>query len=312
MRFRLLFLVLALAATDTRAQGYGPPSPTPWLAPQRAPEPRSASTDLDRRRLTAAADRLASQRPGVVDAYVVVVALDSDPVFASEARKTAQVLAQRYDAVGRTLVLAGIEVHDFDPLPRGSPETLATALARVGAAMDPAEDVLILYITAHGTPAGIAYRDRGEMLATLSPEWLDTALKHAGVRNRMVMISACFSGLFVPRLSTPAGVVITAAASDRTSFGCQSDNDWTFFGDALINHAFRKGQPLGAAFGEARAMIGKWEAQSHLIPSQPQIAIGAQAAAWLKPLELRMPKLAGAPVGRPATDVIDRAVAANH
>ncbi|WP_176488988.1 C13 family peptidase [Rhizorhabdus dicambivorans] len=272
----------------------------------------AAVTDLDRRRLADAADALAPQRPGTVDAYVVVAALDSDPVFAREAREAARVLARRYDAVGRTLLLAGFDGRNIDPLPRGSLETLETALNRVAKTMDPAEDALILYITAHGTPAGLAWRDQGDFLATLPPTWLDYVLKHGGLRNRLVMISPCFSGLFVPALATAEAVVITAAAADRTSFGCAAENDWTFFGDALVNHALRKNQPLATAFGEARTLIGNWETRGKLIPSDPQIAFGARAALWLHPIEMRMPRAPGLPVGRPATDAIDEAIAANH
>lgn len=280
-----------------------------WKEPPRAVP---GITDVDRRRLAAAADRLAPQRPGIVDAYVVVVALDSDYVFAREAREAARVLAQRYDAGGRTLLLAGLDGRGIDPLPRGSPDALSEALARVASVMNPDEDALILYITAHGTPQGLAYRDQGEFLATLPPAWLNDALRRNHVRNRLVIISACFSGVFVPTLAAPDGAVITAAAANRTSFGCASDNDWTFFGDALVNHALRKSQPLTAAFGEARELVGTWEAHAGLIPSNPQIAIGPQAASWLRPIEARMPKQASVPVGRPAIDALDEAVAANH
>ncbi len=276
------------------------------------PPPGLGITDVDRRRLAAAADGLAPQRPGMVDAYVVVAALDSDPVFAREAREAARVLARRYDAAGRTLLLAGYDGRSIDPLPRGSLETLEAALGRVAKVMNPEEDALILYITAHGTPTGIAWRDQGALLANLPPSWLNYVLRHGGLRNRLVIISACFSGIFVPTLSSSEGVVMTAAAADRTSFGCASDNDWTFFGDALINHALRRNQPLAAAFGEARGLVGTWEARGRLIPSNPQIAIGAQAGSWLRPIEARMPKMAGAPVGRPAIDAIDQAIAANH
>ena len=311
-------MLLALGAASALAQEPARPfvGPRPdALAAAPALPPRGGApgiNDVDRRRLAAAADRLAPQRPGIVDAYVVVAALDSDPVFAREAREAARVLAQRYDATGRTLLLAGLDGRSIDPLPRGSPETLGTAIARVAAVMDAGEDALILYVTAHGTPGGIAYRDGGELLGTVPPGWLRDVLQSGRVRNRIVMISACFAGVFVPGLSSPEAVVITAAASDRTSFGCASDNDWTFFGDALVNHALRKNQPLAAAFAGAREMIGMWERSGGLIPSNPQIAVGAQAASWLRPLELRMPKQAGTPVGRPAVDAIDRAVAANH
>ncbi|TZG27341.1 C13 family peptidase [Sphingomonas montanisoli] len=296
-------VVLAIASPAVPQMSFGPAAQRGGLL---------GITDLDRRRLAAAADKLAPQRPGTPDAYVVVAALDSDPVFAREAREAAKVLARRYDAAGRTLLLAGADGRSIEMLARGSLETLETALNRVAAVMDYQEDALILYITAHGTPAGLAYREQGEFLATLPPTWLDYVLRHGRLRNRLVIISACFSGLFVPALSSPEGAVITAAAADRTSFGCASDNDWTFFGDALINHALRKNQPLATAFGEAKGLVGGWEAKGKLIPSNPQIAIGAQTSSWLRPIEARMPREAGVPVGRPAIESIDKAVAANH
>jgi hypothetical protein len=303
---RLCFSLAALLVAGPAASD--PPARGPAI--QR---PVSAAvTDVDRRRLALAAEALAAQRPGTVDAYVVVAALDSDPVFAREAREAARVLARRYDAAGRTLLLAGYDGRSIDPLPRGSLETLEAALDRVARLMDPAEDALILYVTAHGTPGGIAWRDDGEFLGLMPPTWLDYVLRHGGVRNRLLILSACFSGVFLPRLASPETVVITAAAADRTSFGCASDNDWTFFGDALINHALRRNQPLSAAFGEARTLVAGWEARGGLIPSDPQIAVGAQSAAWLRPIEARMPKQPGLPVGRPATDAMDQAVAANH
>ena len=314
---RMCVGVSLTVAAGALAQTYGP-SPFGTLThpfpggEAGQPDAPAAITDVDRRRLATAADGLLAQRPGMVDAYVVVVALDSDPVFAREAREAAHVLASRYDAQGRTLLLAGLDGRSFDPLPRGSPETLRTAIAQIAAVMDVQEDALILYITAHGSPGGLVYRDRGTVMAALSPVWLDDALRRSRISNRVLIVSACFSGVFVPILASPEGVVITAAAKDRTSFGCASDNDWTFFGDALINHALRKSQPLAAAFGEARGLVSTWETSGKLIPSNPQIAIGAQAAAWLKPIEARMPKVASAPVGRPAIDALDKAVAANH
>ncbi|MEL6827929.1 MAG: hypothetical protein AAFN91_16900, partial [Pseudomonadota bacterium] len=55
-----------------------------------------------RRRLDRALDGLAHQKSGQVEAYVVTIALDSDPVFAREAREASKVLERRYNARGRT------------------------------------------------------------------------------------------------------------------------------------------------------------------------------------------------------------------
>ena len=113
--------------------------------------------------------------------------------------------------------------------------------------------------------------------------------------------------MFVPFLRSPDTALMTAASAERTSFGCQADNDWTFFGDALVNNALRKPQPLTVAAAEARNTIAGWEASNRLEASQPQIVIGDAVNAWLAPLETRMPRLASAPVGAPAVNSLARA-----
>ena len=127
-------------------------------------------------------------------------------------------------------------------------------------------------------------------------------LDQLGLSNRLLILSACYSGVFVPRLQSDSSVIVTAASFDRSSFGCLAENDWTFFGDAMINHALRKPQPLAAAFAEANGLVSAWEAQFQVRPSMPQFSLGAGAARWLAPIERRTPSTATAPVGRPALE----------
>jgi hypothetical protein len=262
---------------------------------------RSARSELaEQRRLTAALAGLAPQRKGVVDAYVVVVGLDSDPVFGREAREAAKVLSRRFDAAGRTLVLAGSDGRSRGALPMGSLHALSVALARVAELIDTKEDVLVLYSTGHGAPYGMTYHDGDEGFGVLTPARLAALLGELGFRNRLLILSACYSGQFVPALYGETTALFTAASAGRTSFGCAADNDWTFFGDAMINRALRKPQRLAAASTEALKLVGEWEAAKGYEPSYPQVSIGGRVDAWLKPLEARMPKTATPPVGKPA------------
>jgi hypothetical protein len=262
---------------------------------------RSARSELaEHRRLTAALAGLSPQRKGVVDAYVVAIGLDSDPVFGREAREAAKVLSRRFDSAGRTLVLAGGDGRGAADLPMGSLHALNLALARLAELMDPDEDVLVLYSTGHGAPYGLTYHDGDEGYGVLTPARLAGLLGELRLRNRLLILSACYSGTFVPALWSDTTALLTAAAASRTSFGCEADNDWTFFGDALINRALRKAQPLEAASAEALKLVGDWEAGRKYEPSYPQVSIGSGVDTWLKPLEARMPRTATAPVGKPA------------
>src|SRR4051794_28260206 len=154
----------------------------------------------EERRLQAAIARLQPQRPGVVDAYVVAAALDADPVFNREAREAGRVLARRFDAQGRTLVLAHDEGGDEGDA-AATPTGRGQALDGVAAKMNANEDVLVLYTTSHGSPdAGLNFRDPVLGAATITPSQLAAILNHTGVKNRLVILQACFSGQFVRAL----------------------------------------------------------------------------------------------------------------
>ena len=249
-------------------------------------------------RMQAAITRLQPQRAGVVDAYVVVAALDADPVFNREAREAGRVLARRFDAEGRTLVLARDEGADKADA-ETSPAVLAEALDAVATKMNRDEDVLVLYTTSHGSPdAGLNFRDPARGEAVIAPTQLATILHHTGVKNRLLILQACFSGQFVRALKGPTTIVITAAAADRSSFGCQAGNDWTFFGDALVNHAFRQPLPLDIQLQRASALIAAAESREQLTPSNPQVSTGSDTGKWLSKLEEREPRTTSEPVGQ--------------
>lgn len=293
-----------------------PPHTKPWPDLSAGPnrEAREQSIELgphferghsprvlleDRRKLDAALGQLQPQRRGTIDAYVLTIALDSDPVFAREAREAGKVLSRRYGAQGRTITLAGPDGRSNE-LPKGSINSLMITLAHIGELMDGDEDVLVLYTTSHGAKIGLAYHYGDSGFGILSPERLKEALEELGIERRILIISACYSGVFVPELASANTAILTAAADNRTSFGCQAENDWTFFGDALINNALRKPQTIAEASREANRSIADWETKVGVFASLPQTAIGSKVESWMPALRARMPRTASNPVGRPS------------
>lgn len=312
----LALAVPALAQQPAPEPIYPPPHTTPWpnlgtgntdrqveasltLGPELQRVRSARELLAERRKLDAALAALQPQRRGTIDAYVVAVALDSDPVFSREAREAGRVLARRYGADGRTITLAGPDGRNAG-LAKGSLTSLTLVLARIAELMDPAEDVLVLYSTSHGAPVGLAYHEGDTGYGILSPSRLGVVLGELGIKRRIVLLSACYAGVFVPYLGSADTAIVTAASAERTSFGCQADNDWTFFGDALVNNALRKPQPLGAAAAEASRIIAQWESKNGLEQSLPQVVIGDAAAQWLPALEARIPRAATEPVGTPS------------
>jgi hypothetical protein len=186
-------------------------------------------------------------------------------------------------------------------MPDGNPNHLAAALAQVGELMNKDEDVLVLYLTAHGHwVTGVAFRDGDRATGNIAPSRLAAMLNEAGIKNRLIIVSACYSGIFIPALQNDTTVTMTAASSEKPSFGCRAENDWTFFGDALINNAMRQPTPAADAFAAARVLISQWETAENLSPSNPQVDIGLNAPTWLDRLDARVPRGATPRVGRPA------------
>src|SRR5262245_25051263 len=200
---------------------------------------------------------------------VVSFGLFGDPgVFRREATGAAQVVAGRFGS-------GPIDVQ-YNSKKGGSAtiETLATSLQAAANGMDVEYDVLFLILTSHGHPAGLAVT-AGRFTQMLTPSKLADMLAWSGVRHKVVVISACYSGVFIPRLANPNMLVITAADADHQSFGCRDKARWTYFGDAFFNVARRQANSLTDAFVIARALVQKRELQEHIEPSNPLMAGGA-------------------------------------
>jgi hypothetical protein len=213
---------------------------------------------------------------------VIAAAFWSDPVFENEARQGAEILAQRLGAHGRTLILTEGAGTPDRRYPAATPYHLNAAIGRIGAMIDPDEDLVVLFLTSHGSRDGsIAIRDQNRMGGALRPVHLRDALAEAGIRTRVVIVSACFASAFMAPLMDDNTIILAAASPSRTSFGCQPTREWTYFGDALLGRSVGAGIGLIAAFDQAAALIGQWEREQNLEPSNPQKHVGARAAARL-------------------------------
>src|SRR5262245_2865453 len=208
--------------------------------------------------------------------YVVAFGLSDElNVFHSEATRAAAILAQRYG-------------HGVAPLVRtnrrgatqATPASLRAALLATAARMDRDNDVLFVFLTSHGSPRGIAVQT-GRRLGFLTPAQLAGFLRETGVRRKVVILSACYSGIFLP-LADANTKVITAADATHPSFGCEKAATWTFFGRAFFNEALPKTDNLRDAFELARTAVLARERRERYEPSNPQMAGGQSFAARLR------------------------------
>lgn len=155
------------------------------------------------------------------------------------------------------------------PAALGAEMTKLTARAQGGC---------VFFYTSHGAPQGVVMGAMG-----VAPRGMAQLIDATcGDRPSLVIISACFSGVFVPALSGPNRVVMTAARRDRSSFGCGESDVYTFFDTCLLEEL-----PQAPAFdvlGErVRACVEKRETAMGLSPaSEPQMTVGETIKAAMK------------------------------
>jgi hypothetical protein len=186
--------------------------------------------------------------------------------------------------VGRALLSAGFQAqnlrefsvrpHRYRPRPEKSDiEGVYDALSALSAR---AQDGCLVYFSSHGGPEGVVVADD-----LMAPSVLGAVLDQAcGRRPTIVVLSACFSGVFVPEIAAPNRMVLTAARADRSSFGCGSSDHYPYFDDCFLR-AFPTAHDFSRLGPAVQACVAKREIETGMAPpSEPQLSIGAA----LKPL----------------------------
>jgi hypothetical protein len=196
-------------------------------------------------------------------------------VFAEEIKLAARVAGRRFGSIPRTLLLIN-DRRDLTTHPLATHDNLRYALRALATVMDAERDLLFLALSSHGSQNGlIAVSNTGMPELGLGAGMLARFLREAGIRWKVIVVSACFSGAFVEPLADDHTVVITAAAKDRTSFGCSDERHLSYFGEAFYRDALPVARSLRAAFEATRDLIHHRESTEKVTPSLPQSSFGA-------------------------------------
>lgn len=253
----------------------------------------------DRALLAEQVDALPEQRPGIVDMYAVGMAGDgNEDVFRNEVEYFADVARQRLGVRGVLRLVNHPDSLSKTPRPLATYDNLHDAFAGIAARMDPGEDILLLYLTTHGTHDHEAILDFAPYVEdALTPQDLHDLLAQTGIRNRVLVLSACYAGGFVPTLRDPDALVIAAARADRPSFGCGSASNLTWFGRAWLVEGLNRTGDFAPAFEYASGRIRQWERAERIPASHPQLSMGAGIQARLAQWSVQ--RTQGAPVPYP-------------
>jgi hypothetical protein len=232
--------------------------------------------------LQAEVARLAPPRKGAIDIYALGVAgwADQD-VFVKELDGGLQAIASVLPIENHSIRL--INYRDtLKSIPLANLQNFQAAVRAIGDVMDKDNDILVLFMTSHGEKAGFLLELPGSV-SELTPQQVAATLDGAGIKNRIVIVSACYSGIFVPPLRNANTIVLTASDAQNTSFGCAPERDWTYFGDAFFRQSLHPGIDFENAFDHARILIQGWELMDRAPPSNPQGDFGQALVDKLAP-----------------------------
>jgi hypothetical protein len=224
-----------------------------------------------------AVDNLSSRLPGRSNVYAMGVAADgTQQLFAREARLALKVAKAHFGGNYRGGVLLSNGLADVLHSPFATQVNMAAAAHGVGDRIDPAHDVAFIYMASHGSRDAELLTNLPiyDALTPLSAASVADTLARSGIKRRVIVISACYSGSWIPALINDDTIVITAARKDRRSFGCDDGRQVTSFGDAFLDGPLARRGSLREAFEVARKTVARWEAKDQLTPSEPQAYVG--------------------------------------
>lgn len=227
--------------------------------------------------LTAAGDNLLPSDPDRINLYFVGIAgYSRQDVFRKEVDFIHAQFDQEFGTAGRSLVLMNHN-DTLVTLPMATPYSIEQALQAVARKMDAEKDILFIYLTSHGSAKHeFSIVQQGISLPDLSAERFGKIIQALPVKWKVIVVSACYSGGFVPFLESPDTLVMSASSKDRKSFGCTDTAEMTYFGRAYFKESLPKAQSFEQAFALSEELITAWEKEldENVIHSLPQMVVG--------------------------------------
>lgn len=163
--------------------------------------------------------------------------------------------------------------------PFATAENMESVLKKMGS-IAKSEDKVVVLMTTHGNENLLAINFNNNAYPAVNPKMLNEWMSALRGKPTLLVLSACYSGSFLPAVTGPSRIVLTASAKSRTSFGCNFHSDNTYFIDALFNQKELLNLSIEQAFNQAKITIDIKEKDKKLTPSLPQVFIGVGAKSW--------------------------------
>ena len=218
--------------------------------------------------LAQAIGALAPRDAGRINLFLLAVGGDGgQEVFRREVEFVRGQFAERFGTARRSIALVNSR-SSVSQLPLATATSIREALGALAARMDRNEDILFVFLTSHGSRQHeLVLNQNGMDLPDLPAADVGRLLRESGVRWKVVLISACYGGGFIDALKDDGTLVIAAARSDRQSFGCADENDFTYFGRAYFKEALPRASSFQDAFRKAETLVHEMEVRELKAPA---------------------------------------------
>ncbi|WP_374654842.1 C13 family peptidase [Dongia sp.] len=156
---------------------------------------------------------------------------------------------------------------------------IGTIDAALGYVTKTQREKCLVFMTSHGRRDGFYLSQVNGTGAILPPRVLDQWLdNHCGLRPTVVIVSACYSGVFLhDGMEQPNRIILTAARDDRASFGCGAGETYTYFDKCLLD-SWTWAYTWTELYGRTRACVAERETELGATPSEPQAFFGGDVA----------------------------------
>lgn len=228
--------------------------------------------------------QLDTNNPDRVDLYFVGIGgYSNQDVFLKELEFIRAQMDTNFATSGRSLLLMNHR-STLTQYPLATVSSIEQSLQTVAKKMDAEKDILFVYLTSHGSENHeFSLVQKGFDLPDLTARRFSRIVRSLPVKWKIIIVSACYSGGFIPGLQDPTTLVIAAARLDRKSFGCGDDSDMTYFARAFFEQSLPNAASFEEAFALSDKLITEWEKEhgDDVKHSYPQMVIGEEIKEYL-------------------------------
>ena len=228
-------------------------------------------------------DAVQASDPNKVELYTLgIAAYGTQEVFRRENKFIENMFTKRYNNRPTSIYLTNSQ-RSLEEKPLASLTGIKDSILRLSQQMDKEKDIFFLYITSHGSKdKKISLTHKGVDFGDIDSKWLGDILKNSGIKHKVIVLSACYSGGFIDDLKDENSIIITSASAEKTSFGCADDSEFTYFSKAYFKESLSPDADFVSAFSKAKDLVAKWEIEEKQIPSEPQIYAASEVEKYIK------------------------------